>query len=144
MQKILFQGGVNVLSNMAAYAVEWRGEVWMTAEHAYQAAKFEDEEVKLQIRSARSAFDAKLIANENTALVKSNWLEERLVVMEDILRHKISQHPHVRKKILDTGVLPIIEDTDDPFWRRGVSGQGQNQLGQLWMKLRAELLEASS
>ena len=76
MQKILFQGGGNVLSNMSAYAIEWRGEIWMTAEHAYQSAKFESETIKEYIRNARSAYAAKVIADENIQSVKENWLSK--------------------------------------------------------------------
>jgi predicted NAD-dependent protein-ADP-ribosyltransferase YbiA (DUF1768 family) len=30
------------LSNFSAFAVEWRGRVWPTSEHAYHASKFLD------------------------------------------------------------------------------------------------------
>lgn len=143
MQKILFQGGGNVLSNMSAYAIEWRGEIWMTAEHAYQSAKFESETIKEYIRNARSAYAAKVIAGENIQSVKENWLSQRLSVMEDVLRCKIAQHPHVCKKLLETGEGLIIEDTDDSFWGKGSSGDGQNHLGQLWMKLRSEHISSA-
>ena len=32
-------------SNFSSFKVEWRGVLWMTSEHAYQAAHFEDEKI---------------------------------------------------------------------------------------------------
>ncbi len=134
--KVLFQGGANALSNMAAYAVEWNGELWMTVEHAYQAAKFTDQDIKQQIKTARSAYDAKHIADEHRDVIKPDWQIERLTVMEALVKLKYEQHPHIQKKLLQTGEAEIIEDTDDEFWGRGATGAGKNQLGKIWMAVR--------
>ena len=138
MQKVLFQGGVNVLSNMAAYAIEDDGELWMTVEHAYQAAKFIECDLCKQIKEARSAYDAKRIADEHVSDIRAGWFDERLTIMEQLVRLKVEQHPHVLKRLLKSAPAEIIEDTDDAFWGRGQNGDGENQLGKLWMKLREE------
>lgn len=37
------------LSNFSAFAVEWKDQLWMTSEHAYQAAKFVEKDIQQQI-----------------------------------------------------------------------------------------------
>ncbi len=53
-----------VFSNFSSFQVEWRGRLWPTSEHAYQAAHFFDTAPKLveEIYTARSAHDAFKIA----------------------------------------------------------------------------------
>jgi predicted NAD-dependent protein-ADP-ribosyltransferase YbiA (DUF1768 family) len=47
--------GVNVLSNCSAYKVNYDGQMWMTAEHDYQAQKFVNSDVKEEIAQAPSS-----------------------------------------------------------------------------------------
>ena len=137
---ILFKGGgYTILSNLAAYAVEWRGRVWPTVEHAYQAAKFDNKEIVEQIANARSPYDAKRLANEYANEIRDEWHSENVAVMEELLREKVAQHEHVRKTLLESGNEELIENTDDTFWGRGEDGNGENKLGELWMMVRSEL-----
>jgi len=47
--------------------------------------------------------------------------------------------------LLTTGDRELIEDSWwDSFWGWGADQRGQNMLGKLWMKLRAELRENTS
>lgn len=140
MERILFyEGRWYFLSNFSSFAVEWRGEVWMTVEHAYQATKFTDETIRERIRCARSAHDSKKIAHEHQVSVRPDWRAVKLLVMESILRAKHAQHPYVQRKLLETEPAEIVEDSPtDSFWGRGPDGKGENHLGRLWMKLRDE------
>lgn len=132
-------GGYNILSNMAAYAVEWRGQVWPTVEHAYQVAKFTDTTIISQITKARSPYEAKMLATKHAQKIRPDWHKENLQIMKELLQAKVAQHEHVRRKLLESGGAELVEDTDDPFWGRGVDGSGDNQLGKLWMQIRDEL-----
>lgn len=137
---LFYEDEYYMLSNFSAFAVEWRGKVWMTSEHAYQEAKFEDEEIINQIHMARSAYDSKKIAKANIESVRKDWGSIKISVMEDILRHKVEQHPYIKEKLLNSGVRDLIEDSHkDAFWGRGLDYKGQNQLGKAWMKIREEL-----
>jgi len=63
--------------------------------------------------------------------------------MEDILRHKLAQHPYVQKQLRESGGAELIEDSPkDAFWGRGPDWTGKNHLGKLWMKLRSEMSAA--
>ena len=138
---LFYGGGFNCFSNLSSYAVEVDGIVFMTSEHAYQYAKFSDPAIKESIKNARSGYDAKMISLDKAEYMVANWNEIKLGVMERILRAKLDQHPHIKKKLMDTGDREIIEASkDDDFWGWGANKDGQNHHGALWMKLRAELI----
>ena len=141
MDKVLFYGGEwYAFSNFSSFMVRWRRIDWLTSEHAYQAAKFDDREIIMKIKDARSAHDAFKIARANDDKKIKNWNEIRLIVMEGIIRTKLAQHPYVRKKLLETENMEIVEDSPrDSFWGRGPDWKGENHLGKIWMKLREEL-----
>ena len=128
------------LNNFSAFAVEMRGRVWPTAEHAYQAAKFFDPGIIAIVGNARSAHDAKKFARANDARKREDWDHFKHEIMEDVLRAKLEQHSLVRQQLLETGDRIIIENSPtDSFWGRGPDWEGHNHFGKLWMKLRAEL-----
>jgi len=127
-------------SNFSSFAIEWRGRLWMTSEHAYQAAKFDDSTIQEEIRNARSAHDSKKLAEKYQEKIRSNWSEVRLEIMEEILLVKLAQHPYVMKKLLQTGERMLVEDSwRDAYWGWGPNKDGENHLGRLWMKIRDEL-----
>jgi ribA/ribD-fused uncharacterized protein len=127
------------LSNFSAFAVEWRGRVWPTSEHAYQASKFFESapEVADRIFAARSAHDTKVIAKENAGKIPANWDTVKLAIMTEIVSAKLAQHPWIQKKLAETGSRTLIEASHkDPFWGWGPDGNGRNELGRIWMGLR--------
>lgn len=138
---VLFHGGYAYMySNFASFMVEWKGILWTTSEHAYQAAKFYDATIRERVELARSAHDSKKIARAHAEYVRQDWAEVCLLIMESIVRAKVAQHPYIAQQLLKTGDRPIIEDSPkDSFWGRGPDWKGQNHLGKIWMKLRAEL-----
>lgn len=128
--------------NFSAFTVRWRGRLWATAEHAYQAAKFDDEEIIERIHNASSAHEAKKIGNDPSAqhLVRSGWQDVKHHVMEGILRAKLRQHPYVARKLKESWGMHIVEDSHrDDHWGRGPNWDGQNWLGEIWMKIRDEV-----
>lgn len=141
MGKVLFyEGKWYVFSNFASFMVHWREVDWMTSEHAYQSAKFDDPAIVEQIRNARSAHDSKKIAQENNDKKIPNWHKIKLKIMEEIVRAKLEQHPYIRKKLMETEAMSMVEDSPkDSFWGRGPDWNGENHLGEIWMKLRQEL-----
>ena len=60
--------------------------------------------------------------------------------MEEIVTAKLTQHPYIQEKLLQTLDLDIIEDSPkDSFWGWGPDRDGRNELGQIWMRLRTKL-----
>jgi len=137
-----YLSGYYVFSNFSPHAIEFRGKLYPTAEHAYQAAKCSDPQGKEAIRTAFSPLRAKQLANGPYKEAKiPRWNEQKLTVMEEILRAKADQHKEVRDALSQSRSEELVEDSPlDYFWGRGRNGTGDNQLGQLWMKLRDELL----
>ena len=131
-----------VFSNFSSFQVEWRGKLWPTSEHAYQAAHFFDTDPALseEIHGMHSAHQAFICAKSNTLKVVKNWQDIKIEIMEDICRHKVQQHDYVREKLLATLDVLIVEDSPvDSFWGWGPDRKGRNELGKVWMRLRDEL-----
>jgi len=127
-------------SNFSAFAVEWRGVLWMTSEHAYQAAKFDDKKIIERVRESRSADEAKKVARINGKLQRNDWEDTKLSIMGEILRAKLSQHSFVQKRLSESGDREIIEDSHkDSYWGWGPNKDGENHLGKLWMEIRDEV-----
>ena len=141
MKVEFYEHWYDVLNNFSARAVEIDGLVYPTSEHAYQAAKCTNEAGRDEIRHARSPLLAKTLSNEKYALEKrKDWEGVKLEVMESILREKMQQHEEVRNALIRSGDQVIAEASpQDSFWGTGMGGDGQNQLGKIWMKLRAEI-----
>lgn len=137
---LFYEGEYYMFSNFALFAVNCGGLLWMTSEHAYQAAKFEDKEIINLIHSSLSAHDSKKVAQSYKNKINKEWDTIKITVMEDIIRAKISLYPYIRGKLLETGAREIIEDSHkDSFWGRGEDFKGRNELGKVWMKMRGEI-----
>jgi len=129
-------------SNFSSFAIEWKGKLYPTSEHAYNSEKFEDEKMKEEIRNSRSAHEAFKHAQANREKYRKDWGEIRLGIMKNILRAKVEQHPYVKKKLLESGDKELIEDSwRDAFWGWGPDKNGENYLGKLWMEIREEFKE---
>ncbi len=128
-------------SNFSSFQVEWKGKIWPTSEHAYQSSHFFETAPRLvkDIFTAKSAHEAFKIARANTNKISKDWNERKILVMEDIIRHKLEQNPYILHKLLQTGNREIVEDSPkDSFWGWGPDRKGRNELGKIWMKLRTE------
>jgi len=129
------------LDNFSSFKVEVDGYLYSSLEEAYQSMLFLPDypEISNLIKNSHSAHEAQKIMIENSKKVKYND-EERIIIMERLLRLKLEQNPYVKKKLLQTGDYIIVEDSPkDSFWGWGPNRDGENQLGRLWMKLRNEI-----
>jgi len=136
-----------VFSNFSSFEVEWKGRIWKTSEHAYQASHFFDTAPELvdEIYNVKSAHEAFKIAKANADKAPSNWEELKVGIMEDIVRNKLQQNPYILHKLLQTGDRLIVEDSPkDDFWGWGPNRDGRNELGKIWMRLREEVKNQKS
>ncbi len=140
-QIFFYENEFYVFSNFSSFAIEWKGKLYMTSEHAYHSEKFEDENLKEQIRNCRSAHEALKLTEANKDKYKSGWDTIKLKVMKEILSAKVEQHPYVRKKLIESGDKELIEDSwRDAYWGWGPNKDGENHLGKLWMEIREEFI----
>lgn len=141
---LFFTREVDALDNFAALQIEIWGRMFPTVEHAYQWKKFSSShpEVAEYIAEARNPWEAKERSSEHTSKLEG-WHEQRLGIMEEILRAKAVQHSLVRDILLMSGNKTLIENApQDTFWGIGSGGAGENHMGKLWMKIRSELQTA--
>lgn len=141
-----FQGEYRFLSNFYPCPIEFEvvpGRLRLrygTSEHAYQAAKSLDPEWWKRVQQALTPAAVKKLGRQ--VELRPDWEDVKLEVMERILRIKFADDP-LRTWLLETGRRELIEGNRwrDVYW--GVcDGVGENHLGRLLMKIRAELRDA--
>lgn len=137
-----FSGANAFLSNFWPATVVLDGMVFRSTEHAYQAAKFDDVAVRVQIQAAPSPGQAKKLGR--LWAPRPDWDSVRIDVMLDLLRQKFSPDAALSDRLLATGDAELIEGCywHDSFWgvcNCGRCPPGQNHLGKLLMKIRDEL-----
>jgi len=130
-----------VFSNFPSFKLLWKGELWMTSEHAYHSEKFNDPVILEELKNTHSAHDAMKLAYSNKDKYRKDWNDIKLNVMKEILKAKVEQHPYVKKKLLESNNKELIENSwRDSYWGWGPNKNGENHLGKLWMEVRGELL----
>lgn len=137
-----FSGEFAFLSNFYRFPFLYRGLVWPTAEHAYQAAKFHPGAYSELIRKADTPAKAKKMGRVHP-IQTLDWEMVKLTVMKEILWAKFSQ-PAMAPRLLETEGYTLVEGNTwgDRFW--GASGdplRGENWLGVLLMQTREKLWE---
>ena len=136
-----FRGDYDFLSNFYPSTMEYEGLFYLNAEAAFQAQKCLSDEEKA-VFCALPANKAKRMGRR--VQLRSDWAEVKTGIMEQIVRCKFIQNQKLAEKLLQTGTKELIEGNTwgDIFW--GVSfhtGEGENHLGRILMKIRGELAE---
>ena len=140
-------------SNFALLPLRTNEGTVPTSEHLYQMAKFlPGSPARTAVRDAPTPKEAKRIAQTRIKdgqgrWTANEWNENRVWIMEFILRLKLKQHRTVLEPLLrETSGKSIVEiSKHDQFWgaepRFGTRTLvGYNQLGRLWEVIRDEML----
>ena len=132
-----FRGHYRFLSNFFPANIEFEGDLYPSAEHAYQAAKSKDRKYRERIRDCGAPGSAKALGQR--VPLREDWEGVKLDIMLGILRSKFEQL-YFRDLLLATCDAELKEGNNwgDRFWGV-VDGKGQNHLGRLLMKVRDEL-----
>lgn len=133
-----FNGEHFFLSNFYRCEIHSFPSTYPSVEHAYQAHKTLDQGKRVEIRDADTPSKAKRLGRR--VIIRPCWDDMKLEVMEKLLRVKFND-PHLRVKLLATGDAELVEGNcwGDTYW--GVcNGRGENHLGRLLMKIRADHL----
>lgn len=141
-----FQGGYKFLSNFWLCDIVYEGMRYHSVEHAYQVAKFSGQiygpEIQEEIRNAVLPGEAKRIGKKNKYLVRKDWEQVNLGIMEVLVRQKFTKFPALRKLLLETGNEYLQEGNwwNDEFYGYSFrSKKGLNHLGNIIMKVRDEI-----
>ena len=130
------------LSNFYEAHVLYGGLVYGSNEAAFQAQKCVTEEEKVQFTEFGPG---KSKGVGRRVQLRPDWEDVKTGIMEEIVRAKFTQHPELAARLLATGDKILVEGNHwgDTCW--GVdtrTGQGENRLGKILMKVREELKKA--
>jgi ribA/ribD-fused uncharacterized protein len=149
-----------VFSNFSSFRVVFDGIDFMTSEHAYHYQRFVyngadsypvrriegSQAARSAILAARSAHDAFKIAQKNKSYQRPDWDSEvngkivKVSVMDAIVEAKARQNEYVLYKLMRSGNRELVENSwRDNFWGEGPDGNGRNELGRCWMRLRDKI-----
>lgn len=126
------------LSNFFQTRVKYNGLEFKNNEAAFQAQKVLDVEEQLQFTQL-SPKEAKRRGRQ--VVLRADWEDVKDGIMEEIVRAKFSQHGNLKNKLLATGDAILIEGNtwNDRYWGVDIrTGEGQNRLGKILMKIRKE------
>jgi ribA/ribD-fused uncharacterized protein len=134
-----FEGAFRFLSNFWPAEVELDGVTYASVEHAYQAAKVADPAVRAQI-GAMTPGAAKRFVRRFP--LPHDWATALVPLMGRLVRDKFTRHAELAAQLCATGERPLEEGNrwGDSFWGVDLrTGQGDNRLGGILMRVRAEL-----
>lgn len=135
---------ITYFSGYSAHTVEYNGVLYPTVEHAYHCQRYIDPKIIEKIKTARSPFKAWEVSQKYKSQQVPDFNERKVEILTEINRTKLKQHEDIKKAIIDSGNVPIIKHITtgpkaDGFWDDGEDGEGRNEIGKIWMKLREEL-----
>ena len=137
-----FFGAFRFLSNffILENGVSLDDVYYPSVEHAYQAAKW-----PLHLREqflGVSAGKAKKLGREAPKFNAKKWDKQKLSIMAGLCRQKFLNNPTLRAMLLMTEgcILRETNNWGDVYWGCDESGNGENQLGELLMDIRHDLL----
>jgi len=139
-----FRGTYRFLSNMSAYKVFYLGDTYYSAEAAYQGSKAVTDLQRMKmVRVKRPDYARRM--GRSMKQIREDWDKIKLRVMYEIVKAKFSQNEKLQAKLLATRDRVLIEGNDwgDTFWGM-TDGEGENHLGKILMRVRAELREAQN
>jgi ribA/ribD-fused uncharacterized protein len=138
-----FEGESRFLSNFVGPAVLFEGVKFPHVEHAYQAAKTLNRDLRLEFTyDTIESGEAKRMGKD--LVLRVDWEDVKLTVMEILVRQKFL-HPDYLVKLLE--IKGYIEEGNywhDQFWgnctcKKHLQTPGQNHLGKILMQVRHEL-----
>jgi hypothetical protein len=136
-----FQNEYRFLSNFFPSPFIYECVSYATVEHFYQAQKTLNMLERFQIVNASSPAAAKNLGKE--CELREDWLDIREQIMLQGLIEKFQQNEDLRKQLIDTYPLYLIEGNrwGDTFWGYDLNrGFGDNVLGHKLMTLRYNLI----
>lgn len=132
-----FFGEYRWLSNYGLCQIPYKGIIFPSTEHAYQAMKVDDKLVWEAFAAMPECKHSRRIGQ--FLKMREDWNTYRVQVMEEVCRIKF-QIPLFKERLLETGDKELIENNwwNDRFWGKH-DGDGENTLGKILMKIRDEI-----
>lgn len=139
-----FDGEYRFLSNFCMAPVEYEGIVYPSTEHAYQAAKTLNKDLRGAFAEITSPGAVKKLGQ--TISLRLDWEDIKISVMRNIVTAKFEQNPDLMKKLMATKGHELIEGNTwgDTFWGQCPIGKGRNELGKILMSIRDDITRITS
>lgn len=141
--KEIFVNEIDWMHNNYPVDIKVGGLVYPTVEHAYQAAKFDDLNIKQKIADlpASKVKRAKDIGRK-TKGINPEWNYVKATVMKMLIRQKFFSREDLGLLLINTGNAAIVfKSNSDVFWGRTGTDEycGDNVLGEILEDIREEL-----
>lgn len=134
-----FSGEYRFLSNFWMASVDYEGITYPSSEHAYQAAKTLNKDIRGAFAEITSPGEIKRLGQ--TIQIRPDWEDVKINVMRDIVTAKFEGHPDLMEKLMATKGQHLIEGNTwgDTFWGECPIGNGKNELGKILMSIRDDI-----
>ena len=129
--------GYDFLSNFYPASVTFEGKQYPTIEHAYQASKTLNSDVRELIRKSPNPMQAKKLGR--AIQLREDWNDVKVSIMKLLVAEKFKS-PFLAHKLVATGNSQLVMRNffNDTFWGE-CRGRGENWLGKILMEVREEI-----
>ena len=135
----------NLGKNLYEAGIDYNGIHYLNNEAAFQAQKCLTDEEKWEF-AYLSAAKAKRKGRQVS--LRADWGQVKIGIMEEIVRCKFTQNPHLADRLLKTGSRKLVEGNTwhDNFWGncscpKCAGKEKKNMLGKILMEERKSLKE---
>ena len=133
-------GPLGYLANYSNHGFIKDGVYYKTAEHYYQASKFDDEKIRQKIINSPTPKEASIIGRDRNNIRKKDWSHQKLDEMYMAVYLKFSQNKDIRSKLIETRNKEIREmTTKESYWGIGPNLDGINHIGKILMRVRKKI-----
>lgn len=139
----------HIFENEFPTPTEYEGQVYPSAFHAFQAARYADD-LRAPLVSlgslgsngngrAMSVHEARAYGARTDLPILPTFVANRAGIMRAILRAKFATSHKLLSALLRTGNRPLVYDSKCPVWGCGPSDKGRNLHGELLAAVRDEI-----
>lgn len=96
-------------SPYTAHAINIKGIIYPTVEHAYQCQRYTDHQIIEEIRNASSPLKAREISSKYKHLALPDFRGRKLEVMKMLMKMKAEQHEEVKEALIESKDLKIVK-----------------------------------
>lgn len=159
-KSLAFSSEFSYCSNFAPASLLYKGHYYTLAEHAFQATKAKTAGYSKLSEDIMGIHNPYYVKKLGGGIEKADdWDEKAEEVLEDIMREKFKQNPHLMDRLMNSTYTDFYEMTTDKKWGTGVKivgsrpidpryFKGNNVTGHILRKLKAEFngedIESSS
>ncbi|MAZ88193.1 MAG: GTP cyclohydrolase [Cellvibrionaceae bacterium] len=113
---------------------------WPTAEHYYQAMKFDNADTQAKIRDCTTPEKARKMGRSRFRKRRADWKKLKTTFMTRAIYTRAKTHPSIAKALEQSKDQRLVENSNyDYFWGCGRDRRGSNHYGRVLMNVREKL-----